>query len=71
MLNRSLADLVVSKEARQAMKWDVNEAEANFDEFLEAVITQGPQILTRDGEEIAVCVSYAEWQRIEENSKGK
>lgn len=39
------------------------DAKARLSELLEHVINDGPQAITRRGEEIAVVVSIEEWQR--------
>ena len=39
-----------------ARKWPVQDAKARFSEFLEASLTEGPQIVTRRGVEEAVLV---------------
>jgi prevent-host-death family protein len=47
-----------------AKSWPVQDAKARFSELLDACVTEGPQIVTRRGEETAVLVSRAEWQRL-------
>jgi antitoxin Phd len=49
------------------MAWQVQEARAKFSEFLEASLTEGPQIVTRRGVETAVLVPIEEWRK----AKGK
>lgn len=46
-------------------KWQLQDAKARFSEFVEASLTQGPQIVTRRGEETAVLVPIAQWRRLE------
>jgi prevent-host-death family protein len=46
-------------------KWQVQEAKARFSEFLEASLTEGPQIVTRRGAEAAVLVPIGQWRRLE------
>jgi len=46
------------------MTWQVQEAKARFSEFLEASLRDGPQIVTRRGEEVAVLVAIEEWRRL-------
>jgi prevent-host-death family protein len=46
------------------MTWQVQEAKARFSEFLEASLRDGPQIVTRRGEEVAVLVPIEEWRRL-------
>jgi antitoxin Phd len=43
----------------------VQEAKAQFSEFLEACLTEGPQIVTRRGVEAAVLVPIEKWRRLE------
>ena len=43
----------------------VQDAKARFSEFLEACITEGPQLVTRRGVEAAVLVPVAEWRRLQ------
>ena len=49
--------------------WRVEEAKERFSEFLEASLTDGPQIVTKCGAEIAVLVSVDRWRRLERHSK--
>lgn len=45
--------------------WPVQDAKARFSEFLDACMSEGPQIVTRRGKEAAVLVSVEEWQRLQ------
>ncbi len=45
--------------------WPVQDAKARFSEFLDACITDGPQVVTRRGTEAAVLVPIAEWRRLQ------
>lgn len=45
--------------------WPVQDAKARFSEFLDACITDGPQVVTRRGAEAAVLVPIAEWRRLQ------
>ena len=49
--------------------WQVQDAKARFSEFLEASVTQGPQIVTRRGVEAAVLVPIGEWRRLQQASR--
>lgn len=49
--------------------WQVHEAKARFSEFLWASITDGPQIVSKRGVEVAVLVSIALWRRLEKMEK--
>jgi len=44
--------------------WAVQDAKARFSEFLEACITDGPQMVTKRGTEAAVLVPVDEWRRL-------
>ena len=46
------------------MRWLVQEAKQRFSELLDRVLDEGPQIVTRRGEEVAVVVSTDEYQRL-------
>lgn len=45
--------------------WAVQDAKARFSEFLDACLSQGPQIVTRRGMQAAVLVPVQEWQRLQ------
>ncbi len=45
--------------------WPVQDAKARFSEFLEACITEGPQMVTKRGAEAAVLVPVDEWRRLQ------
>lgn len=49
--------------------WQVQDAKARFSEFLEASLSEGPQIVTRRGVEAAVLVPIAQWRRLEKLRK--
>lgn len=44
--------------------WPVHDAKARFSELLDVCISEGPQLVTRRGEETAVLVPIAEWKRL-------
>ena len=44
--------------------WPVQHAKARFSELLETCVREGPQVVTRRGEETAVLVPIQEWKRI-------
>ena len=46
-------------------RWRVEDAEARFDEFLEASLGAGPQIVARRGIDTAVLVSIELWRSME------
>lgn len=45
--------------------WPVQDAKARFSEMLETCLTEGPQLVTRRGEETAVLVSRTEWDALQ------
>jgi prevent-host-death family protein len=46
------------------MSWQVQEAKQRLSEVLRAVERDGPQMITRHGEEVAVVVDVAEYRRL-------
>jgi antitoxin Phd len=50
-------------------RWPVQEAEARFSELLKASLKEGPQIVTRQGVEIAVLVPFEEWNRLQSSAR--
>ncbi len=44
--------------------WPVQDAKARFSEFLDACLSEGPQLVTRRGAEAAVLVPVDEWRRL-------
>lgn len=49
--------------------WAVQDAKARFSEFLEACLTDGPQMVTKRGAEAAVLVPATEWRRLSASSR--
>jgi len=45
--------------------WAVQDAKAKFSEFLDACLTEGPQMVTKRGAEAAVLVPVHEWRRLQ------
>ena len=45
--------------------WPVQDAKAQFSEFLDACLIEGPQLVTRRGAEAAVLVPVDEWRRLQ------
>ncbi|QUQ71468.1 type II toxin-antitoxin system Phd/YefM family antitoxin [Kutzneria sp. CA-103260] len=45
-------------------RWQLQEAKQRFSELIRFVESEGPQIVTRHGEEIAVVVDIADWRRV-------
>ena len=46
--------------------WPVQDAKARFSELLETCLREGPQLVTRRGQEQAVLVPVAEWKRVKQ-----
>lgn len=46
------------------MNWQVQEAKQRFSELLRTARTDGPQVVTRHGEEIAVVIDITDWHRL-------
>lgn len=50
-------------EATPDHAWSVAEAKARLSELIEQVLHDGPQAITRRGQEVVVVVSIEEWRR--------
>ena len=46
------------------MNWQVQEAKQRFSELIRSAATDGPQVVTRHGREIAVVIDIAEYRRL-------
>jgi prevent-host-death family protein len=44
--------------------WQIQEAKQRFSEVIRAVASEGPQTITRHGEDVAVIVDIAEYRRL-------
>jgi antitoxin Phd len=44
--------------------WQIQDAKQRFSEMIRAVVHEGPQVITRHGEEVAVVVDIAEYRRL-------
>jgi prevent-host-death family protein len=44
--------------------WQIQEAKQRFSEMIRAVTSQGPQVITRHGEDIAVVMGVSEFRRL-------
>ena len=44
--------------------WQVQDAKVRFSELLETCLTEGPQIVTKRGVEIAILVPIDQWRRL-------
>lgn len=45
--------------------WQLHDAKARFSEFLDAALSEGPQVVTRRGVETAVLVPIEDWRRLQ------
>ncbi len=45
--------------------WPVQDAKARFSEFLQACLTDGPQLVTRRGQDAAVLVPVGQWRQLQ------
>ncbi len=48
------------------MSWQVQEAKQRFSELVRRTLEEGPQVVTRHGEEMVVVVSAEEFRRMSE-----
>jgi prevent-host-death family protein len=44
--------------------WQIQEAKQRFSEMIRVVTTEGPQVITRHGEDVAVVVAIGEYRRL-------
>lgn len=44
--------------------WQLQEAKSRFSEVVELTLKEGPQLVTRRGEDVAVIVSVRDYQRL-------
>ena len=50
---------------KDVKRWPVQDAKARFGEFLEASMSEGPQVVTKRGVEAAVLIPIEEWRRLQ------
>ena len=53
------------------MSWQLQEAKQRFSELVRRTLEEGPQVVTRHGEEVVVVVSAEEYRRTEEKPNFK
>ena len=46
------------------MRWQVQEAKQRFSELIRSARADGPQVITRDGDDVAVVIDIAEFRRL-------
>ncbi len=44
--------------------WQIQDAKQRFSEMIRAVTSEGPQVITRHGEDVAVVVDISEYHRL-------
>lgn len=49
--------------------WQVQDAKARFSELLKTSLAEGPQIVTKRGEEAAVLVPIEQWRRLQQMTR--
>lgn len=49
--------------------WPVQDAKARFSEFLDACLSEGPQLVTKRGAEAAVLVPVSQWRRLQASAR--
>jgi prevent-host-death family protein len=47
-----------------AMRWQVQDAKQRFSELIRTARAEGPQVVTRHGEEIAVVIDIADYRHL-------
>lgn len=50
-------------------RWQLQEAKQRFSELIRLVENEGPQIVTRHGEEIAVVIDIVDWRRLSDGTE--
>lgn len=49
------------------MTWDMQEAERSFIELVRRALEEGPQVVTRNGEQVVVVVAASEYRRSQQH----
>lgn len=52
-------------------RWQLQDAKQRFSELIRAVLSDGPQTVTRHGEEVAVVIDVAEYHRLRANQDAR
>jgi prevent-host-death family protein len=52
------------------MNWQVQEAKQRFSELVRRTLEEGPQVVTRHGEEVVVVVAADEYRRSQQDEPG-
>jgi len=53
------------------MSWQLQEAKQRFSELVRRTLEEGPQVVTKHGEEVVVVVSVEEFRRMSRNDEKK
>ncbi len=53
----------MSRQMQDATHWQVQEAKQRFSELIRRTLDEGPQVVTRHGEEVVVVVSADEYRK--------
>ena len=51
------------------MSWQLQEAQQRFSELVRRTLEEGPQVVTKHGEEVVVVVSVEEFRRMSRNDE--
>jgi prevent-host-death family protein len=54
---------VTSQPLRGDRQWAVADAKARFSEMIDRALSEGPQLITRNGQKTVIVVSAEEWER--------
>lgn len=49
--------------------WPVHDAKARFSELLDTCLREGPQLVTKRGDEAAVLIPIQDWQRLQKSAR--
>jgi prevent-host-death family protein len=63
-LDKARQITVVLMTSPDADHWQIQEAKQRFSEMIRAVTSEGPQVITRHGEDVAVVVDIGEYRRL-------
>ena len=54
---------MTSHGAARSREWPVADAKAHFSEMIDRALSEGPQVVTRNGKQTVVVVPLEEWER--------
>jgi len=63
-LDRTRQNLDVLVTSSNSDHWQIQDAKQRFSEMIRAVTNEGPQVITRHGEDVAVVVGIGEYRRL-------